>query len=43
MPIPGRTQENDNIERVKRLITSMEDLDFVTRFERSGNKRVDAG
>jgi hypothetical protein len=28
--------ENDNIERRKRLITLMEDLDFVTRLERSG-------
>src|SRR4029453_17082429 len=28
--------ENDNTERLKRLITLMEDLDFVTRLERSG-------
>jgi len=32
----GRTQENDNIERLKRPVTLMEDLDFVTRLERSG-------
>ena len=34
----GRTQENDNIERLKRPVTLMEDLDFVTRLERSGQQ-----
>ena len=39
---PGRTQENDNIERLKRSITLMEDLDFVTRLERSGQTADEA-
>ena len=33
---PGRTQENDNIERVKCPKVLIEDLDFVNRLERFG-------
>jgi hypothetical protein len=33
---PGRTQKNDNIERVKSPKALIEDLDFVNRLERFG-------